>query len=515
MTRRTMLVVPCHAPDTSLALQQERFQELAILMNVISVKFEYDHAGHTAMVNGNQVRVRKALVPFADPNSTVLGGGANSVTSKATFRALSKLDSKHVSKWAPFLYFLPTLAMTSVGLSSKMGVWDLPLDHAVAEVVHYVKSKIEVELKSVMDKHGIDNFSRVVPKHISRMVAATVLYKSFMYMSNSDTVEEATHRSIKSLSLSGLDMSLIPVMTENIVAEVVRYDLLLMTTLIASELGAPRLQLKTVLELLSGGNVSDQGEEEALQNFFERIDSNGLRMPRNTVDLNGVRNVRDASPYITPVDLGAGAQKPSFRYKFPRSYMPNADKDLAIATAQITKKIYETHRSVLDESALVGKQKHLEKMVNSVIASSKIDLGQFFGGKLRAMTEPRVVRTALGREWLFDVEDNANMFVIYKISPNEEEYAMGVHVHYLLLFIALMDKPSRDFGIVNRFARTISQYLMCQIPLSLMPFEKVPGLSMDVATPNEPVLYELQSGDQHALGNTPRPPHLLRPYSPE
>lgn len=109
------------------------------------------------------------------------------------------------------------------------------------------------------------------------------------------------------------------------------------------------------------------------------------------------------------------------------------------------------------------------------------------------------------------------MFVCYKVNANREEYAMGVHMLYLVLFVALMDKPSRDFGIVNRFSRMLSLYLMCQIPKSLMSFEAVSGLAIDVADPQQQIRWDLQplKENRHALANTCRPKHLLRSRHPK
>lgn len=133
---------------------------------------------------------------LTNPLPPLTRAGSNCVETETTYKSTSKLDDAHSMKWAPLFYFLPTLAMTSVGLSNKMGIWDMPLDHAVVAVVDYAQGKIKAGLKSLMDNDSLTNFDRIVMKHKARMVGATVLYKSWMYMCNSNSVEVSPPRGL-------------------------------------------------------------------------------------------------------------------------------------------------------------------------------------------------------------------------------------------------------------------------------------------------------------------------------
>lgn len=215
-------------------------------------------------------------------------------------------------------------------------------------------------------------------------------------------------------------MSLVPVLFENVIAELVRYDLLLMTALMACEIGVPRLEVTSALEIMSGQHPTNSVDAMLFKNFFHTVAAKRMRMPQDASGPNGIVNPNDLSVYITsPAVTGAGESGASFRYTFPATF-ENANSKAALA--QIAKKVscilhvvscilhviscvshvilamqaFLNHKDVMSESTMVGKQERLAQMMTNVVEGSKVDLKLFFGGRLAAMNEGRALSSVLG-----------------------------------------------------------------------------------------------------------------------
>lgn len=71
--RRFVVVI---AQNNSNSLDVEtRSRQLAIVSFMCSIKYEYDYAGHVALIRGNPLQTRVDHVPSAGPETTMLGNG--------------------------------------------------------------------------------------------------------------------------------------------------------------------------------------------------------------------------------------------------------------------------------------------------------------------------------------------------------------------------------------------------------------------------------------------------------
>ena len=94
------------------------------------------------------------------------------------------------------------------------------------------------------------------------------------------------------------------------------------------------------------------------------------------------------------------------------------------------------------------------------------------------------------------------MFTITKTTMGKSEFALGVRVWDALLFVALIQRPRRDFGIVMDFSRNVTTYMMQMLPKSIIPYNTLPAERIDNFT-GEQVVYNIESPSA-------RPEQLLR-----
>lgn len=94
------------------------------------------------------------------------------------------------------------------------------------------------------------------------------------------------------------------------------------------------------------------------------------------------------------------------------------------------------------------------------------------------------------------------MFVVTKTTIGKCDYGLGVRVWDALLFVALIQRPRRDFGIVMDFTRNITTYMMQMLPKSILPYNTLPAERIDNFS-SEQVVYNIES-------LSTRPEQLLR-----
>lgn len=333
-----------------------------------------------------------------------------------------------------------------------MGIWQQPVDYAVDAILEYVHGIIYNTLDKLMESECLKAWPRIVMKHRARAVARTTWIKTYMFMCNSDDYQAATMRTIKSLNLCGLHMSVVPHMVENLVEDVVRYDVLLLVSMMAVKIGIPRLDLVSVLEFLCGRDLTNQEDKRKLRQFAQMLLTTRQLLP-DKASPDGASVATTASVYVSsetiPQAMRDGGDS-VYRHVFPAS-LDKHDADQALL--QIAKRIYKSELTTLNSNAMVPDEDTFHLMLKSVIGQ-RFDIRKFFDHELSAMGDLGALFRAASPS---QQEENrygqrkeiGPMFVCQMVNVNRSEYAVGVDVFQALLFLSLIDRPRRDYGVVR------------------------------------------------------------------
>ena len=95
----------------------------------------------------------------------------------------------HQKQWAPFLYFVPAIAGTGIGLCNKLGSWRLPINYAVKSACDFCFTVIQEHFKALMQPDDWRNASRYLENIKCRMVSHTLLKKTQQCMMNIGNIE--------------------------------------------------------------------------------------------------------------------------------------------------------------------------------------------------------------------------------------------------------------------------------------------------------------------------------------
>lgn len=478
-TRYAQMMIPAYPCPTN----HSNDQEWAIRL---SRNGEADDFMDTENVDSNQLH----------------GGGINSDSNSASRMKGNTPDEKTQKEWAPFAYFVPSVAGTAVALSNKLASWRLPINYAVKNVIDYNFSIIDQHFKCLMSTDDSRNLSRYLENLKCRMVGHTVMRKTHQMMCNSNTPEEAQLKVVQSVCQSGLHMSLVPPLLEQLLSRVVSYAPLIILSIIMPYLNIPVVSLRSVLELFNGSTVSNLREAETIKHFLISTLDNRNFMPMTETSDGGSSN-NNVSPYITSKltwSVGAvvlsGTDVTDLRHVFAQA--PEKDA-LSFALKSISDKIFKKNSSILQDCAFIDDEMVMYSLFSS-IRHCTYDMRKFFGGMKhfhdsRYMVHKMTNRTEDGMPNAFENNQRQRadpMFSIRRVSSTRLEYALGVRVWDALLFAALIQRPRRDFGVVSDFSMSIVSHLMQMLPRSIMPYNEVPALRID-AFSEQQMVYKLNA----------------------
>lgn len=394
------------------------------------------------------------------------------------------------AEWAGFLSFTKMVAGSKVAMANKMGFFDIPLNYAAKGLCDFFNAVISEHLKVLMVPDDWKNFTRYVQSMICRKIADTILKVTYQCLCVTRDLWEAELEAVKRLSLNGLHPSVIPSLFCEVLERVMDYRKLLVISIAVPYIGIPVLKIDSVLQFLSGNDISDEHDREALRVWLNACITNHQFLPL-TDSPNGVADMEsNVSPYVSsPYAMVAHAQLSELAdLRGTAGVAAQAsDKDPALfALRSIASKIYRTNVTPLKMCAFVEDENALMSAMIG-LKDSEIDLRSFFGGMELYANSRELLRrgsgvTASGMQTQFDGNQISKVdpfMVVRKTHSSRNEFAIGYRAWDLLLMASLLRRPRRDYGIVTDFAKSLTEYMCGMVPAAVLPYPQVIACRLD------------------------------------
>jgi hypothetical protein len=383
--------------------------------------------------------------------------------------------------WAPYSYFVMSIAGNSVALSNKLGVWEIPVNYASQSIIDMCYSRVCKSFKTFLDSTDQGNTPRYLDVAICHSISHMVLKKVYHMLRVCETLESARLSSIQSLICNGLHFSQIAPMLHDFVARITPYPVLIILTSIINTVPVPILSLVSVLELLHGNKISNQHEAELLGTFLRNAIAENMFLPKHPTMDGRASPSSNITPYISaPFNNEDRIEDCPLRCLASQADNTSAD---SVAHKNIAGKILQKYKAVLSKCASINDLGMMIKLLSSV-KGHEYDLSDIFG-YTHMHNSKQLMLNATGSSMAgmpenFDSGAECDkMFVIRRVNATQSEYALGVRVWDALLFVALMKRPRMDFGIVNDFAESIVTHLLTLLPVSVMPYQYIPAQHYD------------------------------------
>lgn len=177
-------------------------------------------------------------------------------------------NDKEQKLWAPFMYFVHSVAGSMIAMMHKLGMFRLRINYGVADVSNYLKEFLQSTLACFIDGDDENHVNRYYQACQCRIIAETVLRSTFSSMMIHDDLDSAIVYAMQSVTYNALHLSLLPVMHERFIQRIVKLEPLLGICTLGLMLRVPVVSVRSILEVMNGRRVTDEDDRRAMRQYI-------------------------------------------------------------------------------------------------------------------------------------------------------------------------------------------------------------------------------------------------------